>query len=97
MAPNPTPVEVFGVDSGRPILEQHFDDVRWDAFADELRCTEADDVMAYLCSTPPAESAPDTLLAELRRRVDAAFAAADGMLVISKDTGAFVCTAPRNS
>lgn len=52
--------DVFDPGIGFRLLGHHFDDVRWLAYPDRLRCTDPADVMAYLCSTPPAETAtPD--------------------------------------
>ncbi len=88
-------VDVFGVDSGFPILRAHFADVRWLTYHDELHCTVVDDVVAYLTSTPPGEDATDAQLAEIHSRVQAAFDAGNGVMTISKDTGCFVCRSPR--
>ncbi len=87
-------VDVFGVDNGFTILRDHFADVRWLTYRDELRCTDVDDVVAYLTSTPPAEDATADQLAEIRGRVQAAFDDGDGVMTISKDTGCFVCRTP---
>jgi SAM-dependent methyltransferase len=87
-------VEVFGVDAGFPVLREHFADVRWHRFADELRCTDPDDVLAYVCSAPPGEDASAEQLDELRAAIAAAFAAGDGVMRITKDVGCFVCRAP---
>ena len=88
-------VDVFGAETGFAIMRDHFDDVRWLQFNDALRCTDPDDVMAYICSTPPAEDADAEQLARIEAAVSAAFARGDGTMTITKDTGCFVCRAPR--
>jgi SAM-dependent methyltransferase len=88
-------IDVFGVESGFPVLREFFDNVSWNSRRDELRCTEPDDVLAYVCSMPPGEDATATqraLLVDLIRR---AFEIGGGTMSISKDTGCFICTEPR--
>jgi SAM-dependent methyltransferase len=80
-------VEAFGAETGFPILRDHFRDVRWLAFADELRCTDPAAVLAYVRSLPPGESATADQVEELRRAIAARFTA--GVFTITKDTGCF--------
>lgn len=82
--------EVFGARSGRELLAEFFDDVTWYAYDDQLRCTNADDVIAYICSTPPGEDATYDQLARLRLTIEQKMAEHDGVLVVTKDVGAFV-------
>jgi SAM-dependent methyltransferase len=85
-------VDVFGVETGFPILRDHFSDVAWHAYPDELRCTDPDDVIAYVCSTPPAEDATPQQRAEVEAAIRRRFEEAGGAMTITKDTGAFVCS-----
>jgi len=88
-------IDVFGADSGFAILRRNFDEVCWVGFRDELCCTNPSDVVAYICSTPPAEDATDSQLFRLEASVQAEFDAGEGIMVITKDTGVFVCKSPR--
>ena len=87
-------VEVFGAETGFPILRDHFGDVRWIQYHDELHCTDPADVMAYVCSVPPAEDADGDHLDRLAAAIHRAFDRGTGTMVITKDVGCFVCTAP---
>jgi SAM-dependent methyltransferase len=88
-------VDTFGIDVGDAMLRGCFADVQWRQYDDWLDCTDPDDVLAFLASTPPVEDASS----EDRRRVAAAvhrrFAAGGGRIRVSKETGVFVCTGPR--
>ncbi len=88
-------VDVFGADNGFAILREHFEDVRWLRYADELRCTDPADVLAYSCSSPPGEDATpeqrEQLVAAITQRIEAG----GGVLTITKDSGCFVCRRPR--
>ena len=93
-------IDVFGADSGFAVMRDHFDDVQWLQFNDELRCHGPEalaDVMAYVCSTPPAEDATVEQLAQIEAALVAAFATAYGTMTISKDSGCFVCRCPRRT
>ncbi len=87
-------VDVFGAETGFPILRDHFGHVAWFAYDDTLVCTEQDDVVAYLLSFPPADDATDDQRFALRRAVERRFELEGGRVVIQKDTGCFVCTDP---
>jgi SAM-dependent methyltransferase len=90
-------VDVFGIESGFPILRECFAEVAWTTYHDELRCTRPDDVIAYLCSTPPVEDATYEQQTTVEKAVNEAFTAASGVMIITKDTGCFVCTRPLSS
>jgi SAM-dependent methyltransferase len=88
-------VAIFGVEVGEPMLRGCFVDVEWRHYDDWLDCTDPDDVLAFLASTPPVEGASHE---ERRRVVEAVhrrFAAGGGRMRVSKETGVFVCTSPR--
>lgn len=88
-------VAAFGVEVGEAMLRGHFAEVEWRRYDDWLDCTDPDDVLAFLASTPPVEGASN----EQRRRVVAAvrrrFDAGGGRMRVSKETGVFVCSGPR--
>jgi len=88
-------VDVFGAESGFAIMRDHFDDVRWLQANDALRCTDPEDVLAYVCSTPPAEDASSEQLRQLTDAVGRAFELGGGTMTITKDVGCFVCRSPR--
>lgn len=88
-------VDVFGVDVGFSTLREHFADVRWVRYEDELRCTDPADVLAYACSTPPGEDATPAERAALAEAIANAFDAGGGVMRITKDVGCFVCRTPR--
>lgn len=88
-------VDVFGVDVGFGALREHFAEVRWVRYEDELRCTDPADVLAYACSTPPGEDATPAQRAALAEAIAAAFDEGGGVMRISKDVGCFVCRTPR--
>jgi len=82
--------EVFGSISGRELLAERFDHVEWRAFDDELLCTNTDDVVAYLTSTPPGESATTEELQQLREEIERRRRRGHGVLRVTKDSGTFI-------
>ncbi len=82
--------EVFGAQSGGDLLAEIFDGVAWHPYDDRLLCTDVDDVIEYICSTPPGEDASRDQVAQLRHLVEDQMAAHDGVLVVTKDVGAFI-------
>ena len=87
--------EVFGSITGVPILHQSFGSVVWREYANTLRCTVPDDVIAFLTSAPPGEEASADQLRDLRRAVEDRFRRDRGVLTISKETGVFLARGPR--
>lgn len=97
--------EVFGGDdtaritrrfsraSGEPLLAGHFGRVEWRSHPDELRCTDPDDVLAWLTSIPPGSQASADQRRRLRRAVQDRFAGT-GEFRITKRAGAFVASQP---
>jgi SAM-dependent methyltransferase len=88
-------VGIFGIEVAEPMLRRCFVDVEWRNYDDWLDCTDPDDVLAFLASTPPVEDANHE---DRRRVVDAVhrrFAAGGGRMRVSKETGVFVCARPR--
>jgi SAM-dependent methyltransferase len=88
-------VAMFGAENGLAILRDHFDDVRWLRYRDELRCTDPADVVAYSCSSPPGEDATSEQRAQLEAAIARCFEDGGGVMTITKDVGAFVCCSPR--
>jgi SAM-dependent methyltransferase len=79
--------EVFGSVTGASILRAFFSNVEWREYADTLRCTSVDDVVAFLTSSPPGEDASPDQLMVLRRAVENRFDAGRGVLTVAKETG----------
>lgn len=77
----------FGKENGAAILGEAFASVEWRDYPDELHCTDADDVVAYIASMSPGEVTPDQR-ALLRDEVDARMV--DGVFRVSKETGLFL-------
>ncbi len=82
--------EIFGPESGKRYLEAHFESVQWRAFEDELRCNDADDVFAYIRSTPPGSRATPEQQLALRAEIDDRMRRGNGELRVTKETGIFV-------
>lgn len=93
-SPQDATVEAFGRETGRGLLDRRFAEVRWEHYDDELHCTDVDDVVAYVCSSPPGEDATGEQRAALRTAIADAMAAGDGVLRVTKDTGCFVAERP---
>lgn len=87
-------VEKFGAEVGFSILRQHFADVHWLRYDDELHCTDPADVLAYACSSPPGEDATPEQRAALKAAIAARFDGGAGVMTITKDVGAFTCQQP---
>jgi SAM-dependent methyltransferase len=87
--------DTFGASAGAHVLPACFDEVDWRPYLDRLDCRDPDDVVAYLASTPPVENATDAEHRMVIEAVQARFAAGGGHLRVSKDTGVFLCRAPR--
>jgi SAM-dependent methyltransferase len=85
-----TRADAFGSHTGRALLEQHFVDVEWRQFEDGLACTNVDDVVAYLTSTPPGEDATSEERQRLRAETERRMAHGGGVLSVTKDTGVFM-------
>ncbi len=82
--------EVFGAQNGGGQLAESFGHVTWHSYDDRLLCTDIDDVIAYICSTPPGEEATSEQVAQLRRIIAGQMAEHDGVLSVTKDVGAFI-------
>jgi SAM-dependent methyltransferase len=74
-------------------LVEHFDEARWARYDDTLLVTDADDLLAFVTSTPPANQATPDQLDRLRELI--AERSVDGVFTVSKDTGALIARRPR--
>jgi SAM-dependent methyltransferase len=96
----------FRLENGAEALLRHFSDVRLERYPDELRVTAAEPLVAYVASmwsldpmlavVTTTEHEREALRARLIERLRALAQeriAADGAVRITKETGAFVCTA----
>jgi hypothetical protein len=86
--------KVFGSVTGMAILRRSFAAVEWRDYEDTLRCTDPDDIVAFLTSAPPGEDASPGQLKALRQAVRARFDLTDGVLPVSKETGVFLARGP---
>jgi SAM-dependent methyltransferase len=82
---------LFGFAHADSMLRERFGNVAFSPFRGQLRITDPDTVFAAQTSFPPGDTADEAQLAKLREAINAAFAEADGVLVVEKDTGVFVC------
>jgi SAM-dependent methyltransferase len=82
--------DVFGPISGLTPLERHFDTVEWRTFDDRLRCTDVEDVLAYITSTPPGANASPEQLHELRDEIQRRMERGRGVLDVVKEGGVFL-------
>jgi SAM-dependent methyltransferase len=82
--------EIFGPVSGLSLLQQQFCSVEWQLFNDGLRCTNVDDIVSYMTSTPPGDRATPEQLVKLRGETQRRIDAGDGVLKVTKETGVFL-------
>ena len=81
----------FGRQNGAGLLGAFFTNVVWHEHTDGLRCTDADDVVAYAISMAP-DRMTEEWVQELHAAVSAVMAANDGVFTVTKDTGVFVAS-----
>lgn len=86
--------EVFGIDTGERRLRNHFGEISWHAYDNDLLVTDLDAAVAYGLSFPPGEFATEVQVPAFRDALERRFI--DGVLRIRTRTGAFVCRKPRN-
>jgi SAM-dependent methyltransferase len=94
--PTSVNTERFGSVTGAAILRQRFSSVEWREYADTLRCTSVDDVVAFLTSSPPGEDASADQLTVLRRAVQSRFDTGAGVLGVAKETGLLLARGRRH-
>jgi len=83
----------FTLENGQPMAEAVFATVELRKYPDRLVCSEPQDIVDYLTSSPPGDGASEAEIEALRRRVATAFEMGDGKLVVTKDVGVFLCRA----
>jgi len=71
------------------------DRVSWHRYHDELLCTDAEDVLSFVLSSPPGNRATPPQVDQLRAMVEREMASSDGVFRVSKDSGALICTRRR--
>jgi SAM-dependent methyltransferase len=89
-APRPTPLDVIDAE---PLLRACFEDVELVFYPDTLVCTDPRDVIDYMLSMPPMDSAPEARQADLIDVVRREFDRRGGVLKIGKEVGLFLCRA----
>lgn len=85
--------DVFGIDTGERRLREHFTEISWHAYDNDLFVTDLDAAVAYGLSFPPGEFATAAQARHLRQALEERFD--EGMLRIRTRSGAFVCRQPR--
>ena len=88
-------VSVFGLENGAALLADSFENVRLMRYADVLAVTEPADLLAYLRSYPPGQTATADQDAALVAEVNRRFAEGNGVVQVRKDVGLFLATAPQ--
>lgn len=88
---------VFGLESGESAMRRHFHDVEVRRSVDTMRITDPADLIAYMTSFPPGDSADDDMRARLKAVVEKAFAAGNGVVTTVRDGGYIIARTPRAS
>lgn len=88
------PAAGFGTRSGLEILNSSFADVEWRSYEDTLRCTDVEDIVAYVTSFPPGEHATFKERKNLRRLLQERLDRGHGAFSLTKETGVFVARVP---
>ena len=79
----------FTRQNGEGILMKHFDDVRWDDYADALEVTDVEDVADYLYSLTGMADLDPAMRPDIINRLRGAMRG--GVLRIPKEYGMFIC------
>jgi SAM-dependent methyltransferase len=82
----------FTLERGAPILRRHFATVETVRHVDELRVTDAKDIVRALTSFPPGDIASPQTLAELDAALAKAFAGGNGIFPITRIAGYMLAT-----
>ncbi len=83
----------FPIDDARELALQHFQQVEYEIFPDELLVTERDPLLDYVLSTPAAAQWSDLQINSLKKEIDARLGA--GPLKITTEVGLITCRQPR--
>lgn len=81
----------FSLENGRPMVEAAFATVELRKYPDLLVCTDPQDIIDYLTSSPPGDGASETQIQALHDTVAAAFEMSGGKFIVTKDVGVFLC------
>ena len=81
----------FTLESGQPMAEAVFATVELRKYPDMLVCTEPQDIVDYLTSSPPGDRASESQLQALQETVAAAFDKGGGKFIVTKDVGVLLC------
>lgn len=79
--------EVFSLANAEDQLAPYFTDVTRHDLTETYACDDAEILLAFLCSMPPANTGSAAQLADLKNRIDAALATGNGTLLAHKHTG----------
>lgn len=82
----------FDKNSGSGVLQRVFAVVTWREYVDQLDCTEADDVVRYIATAPPASEASPKQIKRLHALTTKRMAEGNGRLLVTKETGVFVAS-----
>jgi len=85
----------FSLETGRPYLERHFADVAAHPGTDVLRVTDGQDVVNFIRSYPPGDSASEEQLRRLDAELAARMKAQGGVFPITRIAGYLVARDPR--
>jgi SAM-dependent methyltransferase len=84
----------FGPAGGATILGTAFGSVEWRPHPATMVCTDPEDVFAFIVSSSAGHETSPEQLARLRRLIEARFAAEDGSLTVTIETGCFIAREP---
>jgi len=85
----------FSLESGRPYLERHFKDVAVHPGTDILRVTDAQDVVNFIRSYPPGDTATEDQIKHLDAELAQRMAAQGNVFPITRTPGYMVARNPR--
>jgi SAM-dependent methyltransferase len=88
---------VFGLESGEAAMRRHFRNVEVYRSVDTMRITDPTDLIAYMTSFPPGDTADDGKRAKLRAVVEEAFAIGGGAITTVRDGGYIIARGPLRS
>ncbi len=86
--------DVFGPVTGLAPLGRHFDTIEWRSCDDTLRCTNSEDVLAYITSVPPGSGATPQQLRSLCEEIERRMERGRGVLNVVKESGVFLARRP---
>jgi SAM-dependent methyltransferase len=82
----------FGLSTGEEILRTAFDSVTWHDHPSTMVCTDPEDVIAFIASSPAGQDASPEQRVALREAVEVRFAAEGGQMRVTTESGCFVAT-----